>query len=363
MMKAVVASKFGSPDNVLSIQDMPRPSEDSGSSTSSSKGNNKKPFLILKVHACSLSPGDYRALLGDKSVVCNPRSWPYIPGGDVCGTVQYISPTTASTTTAASDFKVGDKVVATWEMWGLGGLGQYTEVDPRRTVKLPEGVSVWEGAALANSASHALNMFRCAKIHEGDRVLVLGGSGGLGTILVQLLKNANCSYVAATSTDEKLMKELGVDKVVDYTKENFYDIPEWQTNKFDCIMDCAVGVQAWKSCSKVLKSGPSGGRYVTAVMNEHYISIKHYSGIFAFLLPPLCRQMFNGWFWSPTYRVYLGEPSQETMKEVMELVSTKKIRVVLDSESPHPFTTQGVRDAWNKHIARKGHGKIVITVD
>ena len=359
MMKAVVASKFGSPDDVLSIQDMPRPSLDDSSSSSNNK-KDKKPFLILQVHACSLSPGDYRALLGDKTVVCNPSTWPYIPGGDVCGTIQSVSPTAAA---AYPDFKVGDKVVATWEMWGLGGLGQYTKVDPRRTVKLPEDVSVWEGAALANSASHALNMFRRAKIQEGERVLVLGGSGGLGTILVQLLKNAKCSYVAATSTDEALMKDLGVDQVVDYTKDNFYDIPEWQTNKFDCIMDCAVGVQAWKSCSKVLKSGPAGGRYVTAVFNEHYISGKRIHEIITLLLPPLGRQMFNGWWSSPTYRMYLGEPSQETMKEVMELLSSKKIRVVLDSESPHPYTTQGVRDAWNKHIARKGHGKIVITVD
>ena len=357
MMKAVVASKFGSPDDVLSIQDMPRPQQDD---LDNSGKKDKKPFLILKVHACSLSPGDYRALLGDKTVVCNPSTWPYIPGGDVCGTVQYISPTTDN---AVSDFKVGDKVVATWDMWGLGGLGQYTKVDPRKTVMLPDGVSVWEGAALANSAPHALNMFLRAKIKEGERVLVLGGSGGLGTILVQLLKNAKCSYIATTSTDEALMKDLGVDKVIDYTKENFHEIPEWQTNKFDCIMDCAVGVQAWNSCSNVLKSGPSGGRYVAAVFNEHYISGKRIYEIITFLLPPLGRQMFNGWLWSPTYRMYLGEVSQETMKEVMELVSTKKLRVVLDSESPHPFTTQGVRDAWNKHIARKGHGKIVITVD
>ena len=357
MMKAVVASKFGPPDEVLSIQDMPKPDRNSV---------DKKPFMIVKVHACSLSPGDYRALLGDKKVVCNPQSWPYIPGGDVCGTVEYISPS-ASTAVAAdpssSAFQIGDKVVATWETWGLGGLGQYTKVDPKRAVKLPENVSVWEGAALANSASHALNFFRRAKIREGDRVLVIGGSGGVGTILVQLLKNAKCSYIAATSSDEALMKDLGVDRVVDYTKENFYDVAEWKANKFDCICDCAVGVQAWKSCPSVLKSGPAGGRYVTAVFNEHYIHIEKFSEIFGFLLPPLWRQMSNGWLFSPTYRMYLGEASQKSLQEVMEMVSTKRIKAILDPDSPHPYTTQGVRDAWNKHIARKGHGKIVITVD
>lgn len=353
-MKAVVATKFGNPDDVLFIQDMPHPNSDPSNQKSTTS-------LLVKVHACSLSPGDYRALLGDKTIVCNPRNWPYIPGGDVCGTVEAL-PTAASG--GSSEFQVGDLVVATWDIWGLGGLGQYVHVDPKLTVKLPPGLSVEEGAALANSASHALNIFKRAKIQSGDRVLVLGASGGVGTILVQLLKNcSDCSYVGATSTDEALLKDLGVDKVVDYTKENFYDTLDWKTTKFDCIIDCAVGLKAWKSCRSVLKSGREGGRFVAVIFNEHYILGKYIYQILALLLPPLGRQMVNGWWNSPIYRMYLGAPSKETMKEVMELASSKKIKTVLDPESPHAFTTQGVRDAWNKHIARKGHGKIVITVE
>ena len=344
IMKAVVATKFGKPDDVLSIQDVPKPEPDDKT-------------LLLKVHACSLSPGDYRALLGDKTVVCNPKEWPYIPGGDVCGTVESIPAN-------CSDFQVGDKVVATWDIWGLGGLGQYTKVNPKKTVKLPEGLSVEEGAALANSASHALNIVKRAKISEGDRVLVLGGSGGVGTHIVQLLKNRKCPYVAVTSTAETFVKELGVDKVVDYTTENWYDIKEWQTTKFDCIIDCAVGVEAWKCCKPVLKSCRDGGRFVAVVHNDWYIAAKHYYEIFGILLPPLRRQLFNVFRWStPYYRMYLSEPSQETMTEMLDLAASEKIKTVLDWESPHPFTTQGARDALNKHIARKGHGKIVISVD
>ena len=352
-MKAVVATKFGNPDDVLFVQDMPRPDAD--------PSNQKSTSMLVKVHACSLSPGDYRALLGDKTIVCNPRSWPYIPGGDVCGTVESLPTVQAG---GSSEFQVGDLVVATWDIWGLGGLGQYAMVDPKLTVKLPSGLSVYEGAALANSASHALNIFKRAKIQPGDRVLVLGGSGGVGTILVQLLKNCSgCSYVAATSTDEALLRDLGVDKVVDYTKEHFNDILDWKITKFDCIIDCAVGLQAWKSCRSVLKSGREGGRFVAVIFNEHYIAGKHIHQILALLLPPLGRQMVNGWWYSPIYRMYLGHPSKETMQEVLELAASKKIKTVLDPESPHPYTTQGVRDAWNKHIARKGHGKIVITVE
>lgn len=292
--------------------------------------------------------------------MCNPKEWPYIPGGDVCGTVE-------SVPSNCNDFKVGDKVVATWDMFGLGGLAQYTKVNPKKTVKLPDGLSVEEGAALANSASHALKIVTRAKVKEGDRVLVLGGSGGVGTLIVQLLNNKNCSYVAATSTNEDLMKELGVDMVIDYTKGNWYEEKDWQTSKFDCIIDCAVGVRAWNSCNSVLKNRRAGGRFVAVVHNDWHISGKHYSDVFGMLLPPFGRQLYNVVrCTTPKYLVYLNEPSKESMAEVMELAggggSKKVLKLVLDPESPHPFTTQGVRDAWNKHIARKGHGKIVISV-
>ena len=102
---------------------------------------------------------------------------------------------------------------------------------------------------------------------------------------------------------------------------------------------------------------------MAVIFNEHYIAGKYIHQIFALLLPPLGRQMVNGWWSSPIYRMYLGHPSKETMQEVLELAASKKIKTVLDPESPHPFTTQGVRNAWNKHIARKGHGKIVISVE
>jgi NADPH:quinone reductase-like Zn-dependent oxidoreductase len=163
------------------------------------------------------------------------------------------------------------------------------------------------------------------------------------------------------------MKELGVDKVIYYTKGNWYDEKYWQTSKFDCIIDCAVGVRAWNSCNSVLKNRRAGGRFVAVVHNDWHISGKHYSDVFGMLLPPFGRQLYNVVrCTTPKYLVYLNEPSKESMAEVMELAggggSKKVLKLVLDPESPHPFTTQGVRDAWNKHIARKGHGKIVISV-
>jgi NADPH:quinone reductase-like Zn-dependent oxidoreductase len=361
-MKAIVATRFGNPNDVLFLRDdVPLPTTfNTSSETTNDKSSQSSNCLLVKVHACSLSPGDYRALLGDKTIVCQPKEWPYIPGGDICGTVVSVS----SDGPWKEKFPVGTKIVSTWDIWGRGGLGQWMSVDPRRTVRLPsEGVTEVEGAALANSASHAVKVVKRAKIQEGDRVLVLGGSGGVGTIVIQLLKLRNCSYIATTSTDEPLMKSLGVDRVIDYTKDNFYDIEEFQKTKFDCIIDCAVGIEAWKACLPVIKRGPEGGRFVAVIYQEHFIAGNTFFQIVKLLIPPTFRQLINGWWTTPAYRMYLDQPTQETMTEVLELASSKKIVTILDPESPHPFTEQGVRDAWNKHISRKGHGKIVIEVE
>lgn len=352
MMKAVLASGFGSPDDVLTIGSAPKPSPIKGK-------------ILVKVHACSLTPGDYRGLMGYKKVVATPSAWPYIPGGDVCGVVEeqpkeYLP----------NHINVGDCIVATWDVFGVGGLAEYALVDPQRTVTVPPStLSTIQGAALANSASHALAILKQATIKPTDRVLLLGGSGGIGTILLQLLRQKGVAHLAATSTDTALLKQLGVDRAIQYEKENWWEMQEYQKGKdgskpFDVIIDCAVGIKSWNDCGSVLKGCREGGRFVAVVANDWHIdAIDHYYQIFGFLAPTLCRQLFNVVRYStPYYRMYLGGVDKSSMQKVMAMASEKKIDVVVDPASPHPFTEDGVRAAWNKHIARKGHGKIVIQV-
>ena len=343
-MKAVVASAFGQPKDVLTVSTMPKPTTPT------------EEELLIRVHAVSLSPSDYRTLLGDKTVIANPKM-PYIPGGDVSGVVEHV-PSHLSDT-----FKVGDRVMSTWSMWGRGGLAQYSLLHPDRTVHLPDSLSFEEGAALANSAGHAVQVGKLADIHQGDRVLVLGGSGGVGSIVLQLLKGA-ASYIAATSTDEKLLKELGVNRAINYREEHWWEIQEFQEDPFDVIIDCAEGRAAWNKCESVLKGKKDGGRFVAVVPQDWHINGRHWYEVIAFIVPPMGRQLVN--FMrrkSPQYRLYMGEVDKKLMEEVVDMVSEQKFKVVLDPRGPFPFTTEGVRDAWNLHIARGGHGKIVIEVD
>ncbi len=88
----------------------------------------------------------------------------------------------------SSKFKPGDTVVATWDFLAAGGLAEYALVDPKLAALRPPSLSSVEGSALANSAGHASMAVKNAGVKKGDRVLILGGSGGLGTAFVQFAR-------------------------------------------------------------------------------------------------------------------------------------------------------------------------------
>eukprot|EP00282_Hemiselmis_andersenii_P011079 CAMPEP_0114128624 /NCGR_PEP_ID=MMETSP0043_2-20121206/11034_1 /TAXON_ID=464988 /ORGANISM="Hemiselmis andersenii, Strain CCMP644" /LENGTH=394 /DNA_ID=CAMNT_0001221831 /DNA_START=137 /DNA_END=1321 /DNA_ORIENTATION=- len=328
----------------------------------------KKPVthVLVKVLACSLSPGDCRMLGGYKDIMCTPEklgsSWPYIPGLDVCGEVTELDPNDDS-----GRFKVGDRVVGTWDTVGMGGMAEYALVRTDFAATIPKDLTISdvEGAALANSASHALNILDRAAVKSGERVLIIGGSGGLGTLLIQLCKSIGASYVCAVSSDTELCRSLGAHRAVDYRTELWSDVAEFKKDPFDVVLDLAVGVQAWKDArrSGVLKSGGKGGRFVAVVLNEWHIVIHKYYQLFGFILPPLFRQM-SSWFTSfftPRYKMYIGTANAESIEKVFGALRDRRIgRVVVDKESPHPFTLEGVKAAFRRQESRRGKGKVVV---
>jgi 2-methylene-furan-3-one reductase len=349
-MKAVTASAFGVDSNkLLSISnDRVKPK------LAEAKGNGQG-FLLVRVQACSLSPSDYRMLTGDASLVKKPRIFPYVPGGDVCGVVEEVGE-------VVTGFKVGDSIVGTWNVWGEGGLAEYTLVDSKLAVLKPDNISAVQGAALANSAGHAICAVRAAAVSPGNRVLVLGGSGGVGSSIVQLSKMEGAAFIAATSTDAAMVTSLGADRVIDYTKEEWWTLPEFQAEPFDVIIDCAEGYQAWTAANKNgLLSGT--GRFIAVVLNEWGIVIKNPMHLFSFLAPPAGRMMRKiFWPFGPRYKMFLGDVDGKVLKEVMALVQAGELKPVLDPKSPFPFTEEGVKAAWKLHESRHGHGKVVIEI-
>lgn len=237
--------------------------------------------------------------------------------------------------------------MSTWSTIAEGGLAEYALVDKTLAAKSTSPIDAVAGAALANSSAHAMDAVKAAKVQQGDRVLVLGGSGGVGTIILQLVKNSGASFIATTSTQAELTLSLGADECLDYTRE------EWSmkySEPFDVIIDCAEGVSAWRKANqnKLLKKGAKRSRFVAVVLTEWEIKISGWLSVMAFIGAPLSRSLRTGASMglTPKYSLHIGESNGEIIAKVLGLVKEGKLRAIVDSESPYPLTTEGVRAAF-----------------
>lgn len=351
-MRAAQVSAFGSPDDVITVaDDVPRP-------VLKTKGT-----VLLKVHAVSLSPSDYRMTSGSTSLFKPPKHtvWPYIPGGDICGTVVEVLPD-------EEKFKVGDVVIATWDEYGMGGIAGYAIVETKLTESKPANVSFVEGAALADSSVNAMLALEDVRFQKGERLLVLGGSGAVATSLIQLAKDRGAAYIAATSSDEKLVKSLGADVVINYREQNWWEAPEIKAEPFDVVIDCAEGATAFKKVvdDRLCKSAMQGGRYLAFVWQEWDMDVTSWWQMIKWCLPVLRRVAYTRVNRSrPRYSIMTPGPrggNSANVARLLKIVADGRLKVVIDPASPHEFTTEGVRAAFNLMVARGGHGKVVISV-
>ncbi|MDX8145860.1 NAD(P)-dependent alcohol dehydrogenase [Lentzea sp. BCCO 10_0061] len=206
-MKAVVQRRYGSA--VFGDLDVPVPG----------KGE-----VLLEVRAAGVDMGVWHLLTGKPYLVRflgfgfrGPKS--PVPGRDVSGVVKEIGP-------GVSEFRVGDEVFGTCE----GSFAEYAVAPVSRLARKPEGISFTEAAALPISGGTALQGLR--GVQPGQRVLVLGAGGGVGSHGVQIAKALGAHVTAVCSTRKvELARSLGADEVFDYTVADF-------TGTYDLILDC-----------------------------------------------------------------------------------------------------------------------------
>lgn len=179
--------------------------------------------------------------------------------------------------------QVGDTIVSQFDQ-NWGGLAEYALVKSSNCARSPPTrLSPAEAAAIGSSGASAVTISH--HIKPGDRVLVIGGSGGVGTFLVQLARAREASFVAAVSTQTALMTDLGVDKAIDYREEDVWTSAEFQAEgaQFDVVFDLVE--KGWDRvvseegrARPIVKAGRQGGRFVTTVRRTE-------SGLSSFLPP------------------------------------------------------------------------------
>ncbi|XP_027095389.2 2-methylene-furan-3-one reductase [Coffea arabica] len=205
--------------------------------------------VLIKVAAAALNPIDFKRRLGKFKATDSPL--PTVPGYDVAGVVVKVG-------SQVKGLKGGDEVYGDINEKALegpkqfGSLAEYTAVEEKLLALKPKGIDFVQAAALPLAIETAYEGLERAGFSAGKSVLVLGGAGGVGSLVIQLAKHVfGASKVAATSSTGKLelLRSLGADLAIDYTKENFEDLPE----KFDVVYD-AVG-QGEKAAKAVKEGG------------------------------------------------------------------------------------------------------------
>jgi len=343
-------------DNVkkLTLEDLPK--------------KKRKDFMIIKTHAVSLACGDCRVLSGLTRELQGPPSFPYIPGGDASGVVVEIP----NDVKDDFPFKVGDRVAARFVEGPRNALAEYALISHRVCERVPDQISSVDAVALA-SASPAILL--AERIREGERVLILGAGGGVGSHTVQLMKARGASFIAGASrTPDRLLKSpLNYNRAIDYTKDDVFSLDEFKEDPFDVILDLAGG--GWVKLNKdyttgsksIIKPASSGGRFLTVTPDEAIFEIHSIPGALKlFLWIPLWRAIKSR-LWGrrklPAYTFAMSLPGdREVMTKTMQLAADGTVKAVVDTKGPFPFTTEGVREAFHLQDSRHIQGKVVVQV-
>jgi NADPH:quinone reductase-like Zn-dependent oxidoreductase len=347
-MKAAVATGFGDIDkNIFLRNDWPTPTMDP----------DDEDHLIIRVLACALAPGDARVLSGNTAYVQLPEGPPYVIGSDVSGIVLQ-APT-------SSKFRAGDYVISRFdEPKPQGGVAEYRKVLIKLTEKCPDTISPIVACGLPASAMAAKRVVTDF-VREGHRVLVIGGSGAVGSSAIQYAKLQGASFIAAVSSQGELCKRLGADQVVDYRNQKWWEVPDFQKQKFDVVIDLVNG-DNWTVGAYTRKAIKGrGGTYVglmTGVGTE--ILVRGMMDIF-----PLMIGMVGRILWSrldPRIPKWVSPEAllleDGDLKGLLEDVESGRLEPLVDPQSPFDFDEEGVRKAMALLKSKHAHGKVVIEI-
>ncbi len=310
-MKAVIINKFGGPE-VLEYVDVvtPEPEPDE---------------IQIRVKAISVNPVDWKVRQGRLKLVTG-RKFPLYLGVEAAGIVE-------KTGKEVKRIKPGTRVFAGKDHTG-GAYAEYFCVKEKNAVVLPEEISFEEGCTLAVTGVTSLQALRDhAGLEEGMEVLINGASGGVGTYAIQIAKilGANATGVCS-STNKRLVKSLGADRVIDYTRENWNE----KGYKFDIILD-AVGNKKYRQVKENLK--------------KHGILIKLNISPATYF-----DQYITSLFSTKKVKMVLLKNIPDDVKWVRDQIALGNIRVVIDKQ----FKLEEVRKAHIYSETERARGKIIL---
>ena len=307
MMKAMVVHEYGGPE-VLKLEDVPRPEP-------------KENEALVRVIASGVNPVDSLIVSGKYAKEFGTHV-PLTPGYDVAGVVE-------QTGAKIMKLKVGDGVYG-YLLWG-GGYAEYAVATEGEAAIKPKSLSYSEAASVPLVVLTAWQaLIDAAKLSSGQTVLIHGGSGGVGTMAIQIAKARGARVIATASTaNQDLLKELGADVAVDYTKEKFEDVAK----DVDVVLD-TVGKDTLTRSYGVVKKG---GFIATLVARLDQAELD--------------KRGIRGASISV-------KPDANELEQITKLIEAKKIKPVVSQELPLAEATRALQQAATHHT----RGKIVLKI-
>ncbi|HMB25121.1 MAG: NAD(P)-dependent alcohol dehydrogenase [Chloroflexota bacterium] len=321
-MKAVVGTKYGPPEVLRLVEvENPIPTDDQ---------------VLVKVHASSVNFNTLGFVRGEPFLV---RLWSGLfkpklrPGNDIAGRVEAVGKN-------VKEFRQGDEVFGDLSECGFGAFAEYVAVPEGVLVFKPANLSFEEAAAVPEAALVALLGLRDkGQIQKGQKVLIYGASGGIGTFAVQIAKSFGAEVTGVCSTRNlDMVRSIGADHVIDYTKEDFAKGGQ----QYDLILATA----GYRSIFDYRRALKHGGRYVATggAMKQIFQ---------AMLLGPLL-SLTGG---KKLTNLYMT-PSRKDLLLMKELIESGKVKPVIDRCYPLQQAAEALK------YYEKGHarGKVIITM-
>jgi NADPH:quinone reductase-like Zn-dependent oxidoreductase len=321
-MKGAFARKYGSPD-VLTFEevDTPSPADDQ---------------VLVRVRAAALNPRDYHVFSG--LYLMRPFFGMSAPkeqrlGADFAGVVEAVGKNVTS-------FKVGDKVFGA----AAGALAEYVCAAHTKVALMPANASFEQASAIPIAGLTALQGLRDkGQVKPGQRVLINGASGGVGTFAVQIAKTLGAHVTGVCSTSKmNLVRSLGADQVVDYTREDF----TLGGRQYDLIFDC-VGNPSISDCRRALTPQ---GMYMGIGVRP--------GGRWIGPLPRILKVLVASFFGTPKVVLFMARAKQSDLDALRELIESGKIMPVVDRSFPFEKTADAFVYLHDGHPG----GKVVVTL-
>ena len=321
-MKAIVQSGYGSA-GVLTLREIETPVP----------GPNQ---VLVRVRAAAVNIGDWHLIRGVPYVMrlglglSKPRR--QVPGLDLAGQVTAVGE-------AVTRFRAGDEVFG----WGRGTFAQYACVDENNLLPKPARLTLEESAAVGDSAFTALAAVRDqGKVSEGQRVLINGASGSVGTYAVQIAKSYGAEVTGVCSTKNvDFVRSIGADEVIDYTRQDFTE----SKLPFDVMLDM-VGNRPLSDCRQALTAT---GTYVIVGVKDLGRWFGMGRQIKALSMSPFVRQRL---------RVFIVKHNPEDLAALRRLVETEELEPAIDRR----YTLAEAAEALQYVGAGHARGKVILEV-